>query len=279
MRSSEYSDEFPKKFRDWVSSEFPRNIPMKYRGRHIPRKTPTNIRGYIIAVGDFNNSEEILKKEPLPSVFCRNFLGTVGSISSINTRTPNLFSHSISSSSHILYLHMNLIEKNMSSSNYYRSWIDRPHLDPNTRLLREEYQRGITEFMGYKIWYHHGETDYEYGSTSEPAVRLEEPIRMDEDYGVVYPSGYSDGYTSSEYSDGNGFSEYSDGRSSSEYSEGISPRNIPTDTLPHNIPTAKVSRNISTAKVRQNIPIPLFSRNVSEDRSIGNIRGDTDEKS
>ncbi|KAF2588911.1 hypothetical protein F2Q70_00038019 [Brassica cretica] len=36
----------------------------------------------------------------------------------------------------------------MSSSNYFRSWIDRPHLDPNTRLLTEEYQRGITEFMG-----------------------------------------------------------------------------------------------------------------------------------
>ncbi|KAF3539621.1 hypothetical protein F2Q69_00021025 [Brassica cretica] len=99
----------------------------------------------------------------------------------------------------------------MSSSNYFRSWIDRSHLDPNTRLLTEEYQRGITEFMGlvhrqpeaktgmlrcpcsncknrkvikewdvwthlylsgftrsYKIWYHHGETDYEHGSTSEP---------------------------------------------------------------------------------------------------------------
>nr|VDD51270.1 unnamed protein product [Brassica oleracea] len=36
----------------------------------------------------------------------------------------------------------------MSSSKYFRSWIDRPHLDPNTRLLTEEYQRGITEFMG-----------------------------------------------------------------------------------------------------------------------------------
>ncbi|KAG5388838.1 hypothetical protein IGI04_030379, partial [Brassica rapa subsp. trilocularis] len=36
----------------------------------------------------------------------------------------------------------------MSSSNYYRSWIDQPHLDPNTRLLTEEYLRGITEFMG-----------------------------------------------------------------------------------------------------------------------------------
>uniref|UniRef100_A0A0D3BL11 Uncharacterized protein n=1 Tax=Brassica oleracea var. oleracea TaxID=109376 RepID=A0A0D3BL11_BRAOL len=40
-----------------------------------------------------------------------------------------------------------------------------------------------------------------------------------------------------------------------------------------------VSRNIPTAKVRRNIPIPLFSRNVSEDRSIGNILGDTDEQS
>ncbi|KAF3557791.1 hypothetical protein F2Q69_00013667 [Brassica cretica] len=39
----------------------------------------------------------------------------------------------------------------MSSSNYFRSWIDRPHLDPNTRLLTEEYQRGITEFMGFLI--------------------------------------------------------------------------------------------------------------------------------
>ncbi|KAG5394101.1 hypothetical protein IGI04_024064 [Brassica rapa subsp. trilocularis] len=36
----------------------------------------------------------------------------------------------------------------MSSSNYFRTWIDRPYLDPNTRLLTEEYQRGITEFMG-----------------------------------------------------------------------------------------------------------------------------------
>uniref|UniRef100_A0A0D3EAS3 DUF4216 domain-containing protein n=1 Tax=Brassica oleracea var. oleracea TaxID=109376 RepID=A0A0D3EAS3_BRAOL len=36
----------------------------------------------------------------------------------------------------------------MSSSNYFRSWINRPHFDPNTRLLTEEYQRGITEFMG-----------------------------------------------------------------------------------------------------------------------------------
>ncbi|KAG5383045.1 hypothetical protein IGI04_034515 [Brassica rapa subsp. trilocularis] len=91
----------------------------------------------------------------------------------------------------------------MSSSNYFRSWIDRSHLDPNTRLLTEEYQQGITEFMGlvhrqpeaktvikqwdvwthlylsgftrsYKIWYHHGETDYEHGSTSEPQPALKD---------------------------------------------------------------------------------------------------------
>ncbi|KAF3611777.1 hypothetical protein DY000_02048073 [Brassica cretica] len=50
----------------------------------------------------------------------------------------------------------------------------------------------------YKIWYHHGETDYEHGSTSEPqpAVRLEEPIRTDVDYGVdeeakkLFPQGF-----------------------------------------------------------------------------------------
>ncbi|KAF3508424.1 hypothetical protein F2Q69_00003561 [Brassica cretica] len=107
----------------------------------------------------------------------------------------------------------------MSSSNYFRSWIDRPHLDPNTRLLTEEYQRGITEFMGlvhrqpeaktgmlrcpcsncknrkvikewdvwthlylsgftrsYKIWYHHGETDYEHGSTSEPQPAVQDEV-------------------------------------------------------------------------------------------------------
>ncbi|WZY87470.1 hypothetical protein YC2023_044205 [Brassica napus] len=58
----------------------------------------------------------------------------------------------------------------MSSSNYFRSWIDRPHLDPNTRLLTEEYQQGITEFMGT--------------SEPQPAVRLEDPIRTDVDYGV-----------------------------------------------------------------------------------------------
>ncbi|KAF2601776.1 hypothetical protein F2Q70_00026759 [Brassica cretica] len=75
----------------------------------------------------------------------------------------------------------------MSSEVYYRSWMDKPHLDPNTNLLTEEYVQGIGEFMrlvqqqpdaksgfsrNYKVWYLHGETGYEYGSTSEPQPDL-----------------------------------------------------------------------------------------------------------
>ncbi|WZZ36602.1 hypothetical protein YC2023_020003 [Brassica napus] len=99
----------------------------------------------------------------------------------------------------------------MSSEVYYRLWMDKPHLDPNTNLLTEEYVQRIGEFMrlvqqqpdaksgmlrcpcftcnnnkvikefdvwthlymkgfsrNYKVWYLHGETGYEYGSTSEP---------------------------------------------------------------------------------------------------------------
>ena len=35
----------------------------------------------------------------------------------------------------------------MSSGNYYRSWMDKTHLDPNTNLLTEEYTEGIGEVM------------------------------------------------------------------------------------------------------------------------------------
>ena len=35
----------------------------------------------------------------------------------------------------------------MSYGNYHRSWMDKPHLDPNTNLLTEEYMAGIGEFM------------------------------------------------------------------------------------------------------------------------------------
>ncbi|KAL0733697.1 hypothetical protein Bca4012_009907 [Brassica carinata] len=87
----------------------------------------------------------------------------------------------------------------MSSGVYYRSWMDKPHMDPNTNLLTDEYVQGIGEFMRLvqqqpnqkTFWYLHGETGYEYGSTSEPQsvsepqpdIRLEEP-RTDIDYGV-----------------------------------------------------------------------------------------------
>ena len=35
----------------------------------------------------------------------------------------------------------------MSSGVYYRSWMDKPHMDPNTNLLTDEYGQGIGEFM------------------------------------------------------------------------------------------------------------------------------------
>uniref|UniRef100_A0A0D3ALN1 Transposase-associated domain-containing protein n=1 Tax=Brassica oleracea var. oleracea TaxID=109376 RepID=A0A0D3ALN1_BRAOL len=35
----------------------------------------------------------------------------------------------------------------MSSGVYYRSWMDKTHMDPNTNLLTEEYVQGIGEFM------------------------------------------------------------------------------------------------------------------------------------
>ena len=35
----------------------------------------------------------------------------------------------------------------MASPYNFRSWIDQPHMDPNTGLLTEEYTRGIQEFM------------------------------------------------------------------------------------------------------------------------------------
>ena len=38
------SEEIARKPKFWVSSEFPRNIPMKYRKNHIPWKIPMNIR-------------------------------------------------------------------------------------------------------------------------------------------------------------------------------------------------------------------------------------------
>ncbi|WZY69126.1 hypothetical protein YC2023_001366 [Brassica napus] len=106
----------------------------------------------------------------------------------------------------MLYICRYSVGKSSDIRAYYRSWMDKPHLDPNTNLLTEEYVQGIGEFMrlvqqqpdaksgfsrNYKVWYLHGETGYEYGSTSEPQpvselqpdIRLEEP-RTDIDYGV-----------------------------------------------------------------------------------------------
>ncbi|KAL1216625.1 hypothetical protein V5N11_014563 [Cardamine amara subsp. amara] len=102
----------------------------------------------------------------------------------------------------------------MSYSGNFRAWMDEPMMDSESNLVKDEYARGICEFMevagkqlgakrsrkllcpcsfcrnshnvktelvwshlfmngfmsGYKIWYLHGETNYEYGSSSEPYV-------------------------------------------------------------------------------------------------------------
>ncbi|KAF3601189.1 hypothetical protein F2Q69_00037737 [Brassica cretica] len=94
----------------------------------------------------------------------------------------------------------------MSSEVYYRSWMDKPHLDPNTNLLTEEYVQGIGEFMrlvqqqpdaksgfsrNYKVWYLHGETGYEYGSTSEP-----QPVSEPQPDIRLSTSSYSSSYKS-----------------------------------------------------------------------------------
>jgi len=144
----------------------PRNIPTEFRGNYspseyseeIPRKTlflgknrwiPRKYYSRWRAVGGFY---KIPRKFRRTSFVRRNSVG----ISSVCRQDLNYkYKHSSSSSftsylhppSYSIYTRIWFIKK-MPSSNYFRSWIDRPYLDPNTRLLTEEYQRGITEFMG-----------------------------------------------------------------------------------------------------------------------------------
>ena len=47
----------------------------------------------------------------------------------------------------LLHSLLQIQKKIMFSGNYYRSWMDKPHLDPNTKLLTEEYAEGVGEFM------------------------------------------------------------------------------------------------------------------------------------
>ncbi|KAF3596895.1 hypothetical protein DY000_02020758 [Brassica cretica] len=86
------SEDIPRKHKIWFPRNFlgiyrrnskeisvRRNILMEYRGKMYSSEKTDEFRGYIIAVreplGDFKNSEEIPRKEPLPSVFRWNFLG------------------------------------------------------------------------------------------------------------------------------------------------------------------------------------------------------------
>ncbi|KAF3537102.1 hypothetical protein F2Q69_00020595 [Brassica cretica] len=64
--------------------------------------------------------------------------------------------------------------------------------------------------------------------------------------------------------------------------EDVPERAVPVGHLSSEFPDGYTSFGISRRihfLGRRNIPIPLFSRNVSEDRSIGKNRGDTDEQS
>ena len=153
MKSSEYPEEFPRKHKIGFPRNFlgiyrrnseeisiRRNISRKFRGKMCSSKKTDEFRGNIIAVGGFY---KIPRKFRRTSLFCRNSVG----ISSVCRQDLNYkYKHSSSSSftpyhhppSYSIYTRIWFI-KNMSSSNYFRSWIDRPHLDPNTRLLTEEY--------------------------------------------------------------------------------------------------------------------------------------------
>ncbi|KAF3488833.1 hypothetical protein F2Q69_00053912 [Brassica cretica] len=75
----------------------------------------------------------------------------------------------------------------MSSEVYYRSWMDKPHLDPNTNLLTEEYVQGIGEFMrlvqqqpdAKSVWHDlsqvwHDPSQVWYGEKHEPRLKCSE---------------------------------------------------------------------------------------------------------
>ena len=78
-------------------------------------------------------------------LFRRNSVGSVGKFP-LQIRALPHFPHSqfILSSFSLLQFQK---KKIMISGNYYRSWMDKTHLDPNTNLLTEEYTEGVGEFM------------------------------------------------------------------------------------------------------------------------------------
>ncbi|KAF3560365.1 hypothetical protein F2Q69_00016404 [Brassica cretica] len=105
----------------------------------------------------------------------------------------------------------------MSSSNYFRSWIDRSHLDPNTRLLTEEYQRvgskeeGTFGRFGSSLPVDGGSTGG-LGGTEEA-----EPANDGDDAEDVPKRGVPERARPTNIS--------------SEYTEGLLPRNIPRDSF------------------------------------------------
>ncbi|KAF3591156.1 hypothetical protein DY000_02024980 [Brassica cretica] len=152
----------------------------------------------------------------------------------------------------------------MSSSNYFRSWIDRPHLDPNTRLLTEEYQRGITEFMG--LVHRQPEAKTGIHSTEYTEGLIPRNIPRDSFLGIYR------GTRSSEFSEGSvprkfpmkiprnisselpriGPSE-SPSESPSKYPEEVLPRYIPR-SFPTNWWSSEFPRKFVFSEFRRKIP-------------------------
>ncbi|KAF3494033.1 hypothetical protein DY000_02052328 [Brassica cretica] len=145
----------------------------------------------------------------------------------------------------------------MSSSNYFRSWIDRPHLDPNTRLLTEEYQRGITEFMGLVHRQPEAKTGFKFRG-NEPSEYTEGHVpRNIPRYSFL---GLYRGTCSSEFSEGFVSSEIPDENSEEDFvgtsevnSEEVLPRYIPR-SFPTNWWSSEFPQKFVSSEFRRKIP-------------------------
>ncbi|KAF3503738.1 hypothetical protein F2Q69_00040535 [Brassica cretica] len=77
----------------------------------------------------------------------------------------------------LLYIRRNFVGKSSEGQVYYRSWMDKPHLDPNTNSLTEEYVQGIGEFMRL--------VQQQPDAKSVTPAELAEELMQDDDIDVV----------------------------------------------------------------------------------------------
>ncbi|KAF3532804.1 hypothetical protein DY000_02039427 [Brassica cretica] len=107
-------------------------------GYSIPRRCPRVIHGRFLFDNAGKGTRVAPPRVPVSSRFS-NFV-RAGTASRVAQAASELSVASCQRG------HNNSV-KIMSSEVYYRSWMDKPHLDPNTNLLTEEYVQGIGEFM------------------------------------------------------------------------------------------------------------------------------------